>query len=108
MEKASRAAPEAAAERKGEALSTERVRMQAKRTLDAFGMTHAPGGGAGVKARRAAAPAPLTTEGDSLPSLARGGGEWLGAVVCPLWGRRFEGGGAGTGEGEARPGAAAG
>lgn len=49
----------------------------------------------------------MTTEGDSLPSLARGGGEWLGAVVCPLWGRRFEGGGAGTGEGVARPGAAA-
>ncbi|SON77433.1 hypothetical protein XFF6166_220003 [Xanthomonas citri pv. fuscans] len=24
-------------------------------------------------------PAPLTTEGDSLPSLARGGGEWWGA-----------------------------
>lgn len=23
-------------------------------------------------------PAPLTTEGDSLPSLARGGGEWFG------------------------------
>ena len=31
----------------------------------------------------------MTTEGDSLPSLARGGGEWLGAVVCPLWGRRL-------------------
>ena len=30
MEKVSRAAPEAAAERKGEALSTERVRMQAR------------------------------------------------------------------------------
>ena len=47
MEKVSRAAPEAAAERKGEALSTERVRMQAKRTLDAFGMTHAPVMGVG-------------------------------------------------------------
>ena len=41
--------------------------------------------------RSAPPPASLTTEGDSLPSLARGGGEWCGASSSrhPLKVRRF-------------------
>ena len=31
----------------------------------------------------------MTTEGDSLPSLARGGGEWLGPFLAPSGGLDF-------------------
>src|SRR5690606_15516041 len=52
------------------------------RPLDAPEVTQTlRGWGAGIRPK-AESPAPLTTEGDSLPSLARGGGEWSRAA-CP-------------------------
>ena len=60
----------------GRSPSTERVRMQAKRTLDAAGTIDALVMGVGGFKAAGRPPAPLTTEGDSLPFPAgRGGGD---------------------------------
>ena len=97
--------PEAAAERKGEALSTERVRFRREaRTLTLNRSGHAPGRGEGKKGRRPVCPTPLTTEGDSFPPEGGRRGETQGEAAqavgrrgahCgPRWGPRYAGRGA--------------
>lgn len=76
----------------GRSPSTERMRIEAKRILDALGTTlRSPSWGRRSK-RSAAQPAPLTTEGDSPPFPAgRGGGNgrgwrtWCAVLALSRW-----------------------